>query len=103
LEIIKFHVIYSYMNVVSLQKIINKLVLPKYDWIVSYEIDSFYYRPFENFRVVYYVDSPDITDKEDEVKKVEKLTENLFEVLGPVGTQVLRGVVFEYDEDRVKN
>ena len=91
------------MNVVSLQKIINKLVLPKYDWIVSYEIDFFYYRPFDNFRVIYYVDSPDITDKEDEVKKVEKLTENLFEVLGPVGTQVLRGVVFEYDEDRVKN
>jgi len=86
------------MNVTGLYKLINKLVVREYEWIEKSEIDYYYYRPFENFRVIYYINSPDITDKQDEVKKIEKLTENLFKILGPVGTQVLRGVEFKYDK-----
>ena len=89
------------MNISALQKILNGVILSKYKWTVSFEIDSYYYRPFENFRVIYYVDSPDITNREDEVKKIEKVTEGLFKVLGPKSTEVLRGVVFEYDENKL--
>ena len=85
------------MDNISLHKLISKLILRKYKWIVDCQIDTFYNSPIEKYTVIYYTDSPYIGDIEDEVNQVEKITQDLFRALGPGSYQSLQGVNFYYD------
>jgi hypothetical protein len=84
------------MDITLLHKLISKIIVRKYKWIVDYEIGYFYNSPIEKYTVTYYTDSPFIDDKEDEVNQVEKTTENLFAALGPDRHQWFEGVDFYY-------
>jgi len=84
------------MNITSLHKIIQSFILPKFPWIVDYQIESYYDSPIEKYTVAYYIDSADITDKEDEANEVENLTNNLFKMLGPGRYQNINDVEFIY-------
>ena len=84
------------MDRTSLHKIIQSFILPKYPWIVDYHIDFYYDSPIEKYTVTYHTDSPDITDKEDEVNEVEKLSHSLFKMLGLGRNQSINDVEFVY-------
>jgi len=84
------------MKVAGLYKLLDKLVLSKYKWIVKREIVFFYDSPWETYTIVYYTDSVDIRDRKNEVKAVKNLTENLFKVLGPEQHQIFGGVEFRF-------
>jgi hypothetical protein len=83
--------------ITALNKLINKLIIRKYKWIVTCGINVFYDEPLEKYSVYYYVESSDISDKEIEVKEIIELTENLFKLLGPESYQMLVYVDFHYD------
>jgi hypothetical protein len=89
------------MDRTSLHKLISKIIVRKYKWIVDYEIGYFYNSPIEKYTIIYYTDSPNIDDKEDEVNQVEKTTENLFAALGPDRHQWFEGVEFYYDIEKL--
>jgi len=89
------------MDKISLHKLIGRLMLRKYKWIVDYKINLFYNSPIEKYTIIYYTDSPNIDDKEDEVNQVEKTTENLFAALGPDRHQWFEGVEFYYDIEKL--
>jgi len=100
----------------ALDKLINKLVLRKYPFIVDFEINADTFRPVmgrlkdggitikigvEKYVVIYYVtpdEDGDITVTED-FKKVAELTENLFNLLGPKEYQRFDDVEFHSYED----
>jgi hypothetical protein len=84
------------MDRISLHKIIQSFILPKFPWIVDYHIEFYYDSPIEKYTVTYHTDSPDITDKEDEANEVENLTNNLFKMLGPERHQSINDVEFVY-------
>ena len=94
----------------ALDKLINKLVLPKYPFIKDYEIIVDTFRPSlggskkigsEVYRFVYNV----TTDKfetpllDDDLYEIARLTESLFKMLGPMHYQKFGGVRFYTDED----
>jgi hypothetical protein len=89
------------MDRTSLHKLISKIIVRKYKWIVDYEIGYFYNSPIEKYTIIYYTDSPNIDDKEDEVNQVEKTTENLFAALGPDRHQWFEGVEFYYNIEKL--
>jgi hypothetical protein len=89
------------MDITLLHKLISKIIVRKYKWIVDYEIGYFYNSPIEKYTVIYYTDSPNIDDKEDEVNQVEKTTENLFAALGPDRHQWFEGVEFYYNIEKL--
>jgi len=93
----------------SLDKLINKLVLRKYPFIVDYEIKVDTFRPglggskkigSEVYRFEYTV-SPDKyeTVVEDDLYEIARLTETLYKMLGPKDYQKFGGVKFYSDED----
>jgi hypothetical protein len=93
----------------ALDKLIKKLVLRKYPIIKDYEIKISTLKglggskkiAFEKYTFVYLL-SPDedgnFTVNEDLVK-IEELTETLFKMLGPKDYQKFSGVEFYGDED----
>jgi len=92
------------MDKISLHKLIGRLMLRKYKWIVDHKINLFHNSPvegIEKYTVTYYTDSPFIDDKDDEVNQVEKTTENLFASLGPDRHQWFEGVKFYYDREKL--
>ena len=89
------------MDITSLHKLISKIIVRKYKWIVDYEIGYFYNSPIEKYTIIYYTNSPNIDDKEDEVNQVEKTTENLFAALGPDRHQWFEGVEFYYNIEKL--
>ena len=94
--------IFIIMNDVALYKFLNKLVVKKYPWIVDCDVVFKNDKPFHKYSVIYYTDSLDITNvPEEEIKKIEELTQNLFKTLGPEFHQILDYVDFHYDEKRV--
>lgn len=95
---------------VALDKLINRLVLPKHPFIKDYEIIVDTFKPnlggskkigSEVYRFEYTV-TPDkyetfLIDKE--FYKIAELTETLFKMLGPMHYQKFGGVRFYTDED----
>jgi len=84
------------MNKTAFQKLINSIVIRKYQWIVDFNVQLYFDAPLEKYEVYYYIDpnldgSPDITEKWDEVKK---LTKNIFDTLGPNRYQSLGEILF---------
>jgi len=94
----------------GLEKIIRKIILPKYPFIKDFDINVSTFSPaiggskkiaYQKFRVIYYV-SPNedgLFTIDDNFAKVEELTENLFNMLGPKDYQKFHGVEFYSNED----
>ena len=93
----------------GLQKIIGRIMLPKYPFIKDYEISAVTFRPpigdgkkigYERYRVNYFL-SPNEDGTftvTDDLQKIEDLTKTLFEMLGPKNYQNLEGIEFySYD------
>ena len=89
----------------SLSKIIYKLILGKYPWIKDFEIKVHTFSPsifgpkkigFETYEVIYNVtpDEDGTFTVNDELAKVEELTETLFKMIGPEHYQRFQGVKF---------
>lgn len=82
----------------SLEKIIKRIILPKYPFIVDYEVtktgDDMYKRYGRYFyRVNLFLDV-DITPEDFPSNKISGDMENLFSVLGPNDDEVLEGTEF---------
>ncbi len=98
------------MDKIALDKIIKKIVFPKYPSIKDCEIIVHTYRPpigdgkkigYERFRVNYFLtpDKDGTFTVTDDIKKIEDLTKTLFNMLGPKNYQSLDGVEFYSYED----
>ena len=97
------------MNEVAFNKVIKKLILPKFSWITDYEVvvdrdDSIndYPDKGEYYRVNYFVDRDwidEVDDDEwlDKISEVRSLTKTLFMALG-FDKKQLKGVEF-YNEN----
>jgi hypothetical protein len=97
------------MNEVAFNKVIKKMILPKYPWITDYEVvvdgdDSIndYPDKTEYYRVNYFVDrdwidSVDDDEWLDKISEVRSLTKTLFIALG-FDKKQLEGVEF-YNEN----
>jgi len=98
------------MNEVAFNKVIKKLILPKFPWITDYEVvvdrdDSIndYPDKGEYYRVNYFFvsdweDSVDYDEWLDRRREVKSLTKTLFSALGFDKNQKLEGVDF-YNEN----
>lgn len=75
----------------SLHKIIPSLILPRFSWISNYEISVLWDVPHELYTITYSVD-PDTSG--DEMNRVEKLTFDLFKMVGGNSLQTLDEVIF---------
>jgi hypothetical protein len=94
----------------GLNKIIRKIILPKYPSVKDYEIEVHTFRPpidgskkigHERYWVKYFL-TPDEDGSftvTDDLKKIEDLTKTLFSVLGPKNYQNFEGVEFYSSED----
>ena len=92
----------------SLEKIINRLLLPKYPWIKDFEIKVYTFSPvvsnskkigFESYAVIYdVVPGEENIITRNEFMKVEELTETLFKMVGPEHYQNFKGVEFYVEE-----
>jgi hypothetical protein len=97
------------MNEVAFNKVIKKMILPKYPWITDYEVvvdgdDSIndYPDKTEYYRVNYFVDRDwidEVDDDEwlDKIGEVRSITKTLFMALG-FDKKQLEGVEF-YNEN----
>jgi len=97
------------MNEVAFNKVIKKLILPKFPWLVDYEVvvdrdDSIndYPDKTEYYRVNYFVDRDwidEVDDDEwlDKIREVRSITKTLFMALG-FDKKQLEGVEF-YNEN----
>jgi hypothetical protein len=94
----------------SLYKLLTKLIVQNYTWIIDCEvnfkslrsgnkIDGIVER--EEYSVTYYRDIPNMDDKEDEAMKIASKTRELFNVLGPNRNQRLGEISFVYDEEKL--
>jgi len=98
------------MNEVAFNKVIKKLIVPKFPWITDYEVvvdgdDSIndYPDKTEYYRVDYFVDRDwidEVDDDEwlDKIREVRSITKTLFMALGFDKNQKLEGVEF-YNEN----
>jgi len=98
------------MNELAFNKVIKKLILPKFPWITDYEVvvdrdDSIndYPDKGEYYRVNYFFvsdweDSVDYDEWLDRRREVKSLTKTLFSALGFDKNQKLEGVDF-YNEN----
>jgi hypothetical protein len=93
-----------------LEKIIKRVILPKYPFIVDYEVmkDSHYLEDFEvmralrsnyqyYYRVNFFIDldmTPDGTLRDVPFDEIKKDVEHLFMVLGPNDNENLEGTEF---------
>jgi len=88
----------------GLEKIIKRIILPKYPFIKDFDINISTFTPpfgvkkiaYQRFRVNYYV-TPNEDGSftvDDDFAKIEDLTENLFKMIGPKDYQHLEGVEF---------
>ena len=95
---------------VALNKLINRLVLPKYPFIKDYEIIVDTFRPSlggskkigsEVYRFEYTVtpDKYETSVVEDDLYEIARLTETLYKMLGPKDYQRFGGVKFYSNED----
>jgi hypothetical protein len=94
------------MNEVAFNKVIKKMILPKYPWITDYEVvvdrdDSIndYPDKGEYYRVNYFVeenqyDSLYFEKDYEKIREVRNLTKTLFMALGFDKDQKLEGVEF---------
>ena len=84
------------MNKNSLHKIIDSFVLPRYPWIEGYHIELYLDVPFEKYNIDYYVkpEEDGSFTVTEEMGKAEKLTEDLFRMLGPEHYQILNEIIF---------
>ena len=97
------------MNEVAFNKVIKKMILPKYPWITDYEVvvdgdDSIndYPDKTEYYRVNYFVDRDWIDEVDDDewlnhIGEVRSITKTLFMALG-FDKKQLEGVEF-YNEN----
>jgi hypothetical protein len=84
------------MNKNALHRIIGSVILPRYPWIEGYSIELYLDAPMEKYTIYYYIkpeDDGDFTVTE-EMNEVEKMTEDLFRIIGPDRHQVLQEVLF---------
>lgn len=85
------------MDSISLNKVISKLIVPKYPWIVDYDLSMYFNSGIENYTITYYI----VPDKDgsftvsEELGQLEKLTYNLFKILGPERHQIIDSINFE--------
>jgi hypothetical protein len=83
----------------SLEKLIRRVILKKYQWIKNFDISVSKHGDYLNlYYVRYYVDN-DIYDglyvgDKKEIKTIMSETKNLFTVLGPGEYDMLDGVFF---------
>jgi hypothetical protein len=91
----------------SLEKIIRRVILPKYDWIKNFRIYVDKYGERNLYNVRYYIDD-DVFDKiyevdddgyTDKVNNIESDTKNLYNVLGPSQYDMLDGTGFRSHRD----
>jgi hypothetical protein len=94
----------------GLEKIIKKIILPKYPFIKDYDINVSTFSPaiggskkiaYQKFRVIYYV-SPDENGEftvNDDFEKISNSTETLFKMLLPKEYQRFDDVEFYSYED----
>jgi len=98
------------MNEIALNKVIKKMILPKFPWIVDYEVSVDRYEQWngtpddnnEYYRVNYFVeenqfDSLYFEKDYEKIREVRNLTKTLFMALGFDKNQKLEGVEF-YNE-----
>jgi hypothetical protein len=90
----------------SLEKLIRKVILPKYDWIKDFNISVTKGLEHDLYYVNYYVDD-DIYDglyvgDKKEIKAIKSETKNLFNVLGPDRYDVFGGVEIRGYKDIMK-
>ena len=94
----------------ALSKVIYRLVLRKYPWIEDFEIKVHTFNPsmggskkigFETYEVIYRIthDEDNTFTVNDELAKVEELTETLFKMIGPEHYQRFGGVKFYTETD----
>lgn len=99
------------MNEIALNKVIKKMILPKFPWIVDYEVSVDRYGQWngdpadkdEYYRVNYFIISDWYHSNDDDVwlnkmREVKDLTKTLFMALGFDKNQKLEGVEF-YNEN----
>lgn len=91
------------MNRISLEKVIDKLILPKYPWILAHDVEINNSGPEEYFTVNYYI-SPSWLKENDKRQhlyiEVEKLTHKLFKMLGPESWQDFHAADFYLYESK---
>jgi hypothetical protein len=92
------------MNEVAFNKVIKKLILPKYPWIVDYELvveiedSGDYTHKYEYYRVDYYINNEwRPNEKTDEVRE---LTGTLFKALGFDKNQKFDGSWFYREREK---
>jgi hypothetical protein len=93
----------------GLEKIIKKIILPKYPFIKDFDVEISTFTPpfglkkiaYQRFRVIYYVsfNEDGSFTVDHSFAKVEELTENLFKIIGPKNYQNFEGVEFYSNED----
>ena len=89
-----------------LEKIIRRIILPKYPWIKDFDVRVIkeYPKGAQNFYSVYYYPE---TDEDggftvtDEFEHVESDTKNLYSVLGPTEYDWFSGVSFRSYENKI--
>jgi hypothetical protein len=86
----------------ALEKLIRRVVLPKYVWIKNFDISVSKNKSYNLYHVSYYVDD-DIYDSlyDGDRKKINRIkseTKNLFTVLGPDKYDLFEGVAFFSDK-----
>ncbi len=91
------------MMKVLLDRLIRKIVLPKYDWIKNFNISVNRKEKGDSYYVYYFIDE-DVYDSlyEGNRKKLNGIkseTKELYDVLGPDKDDVFEGVVFFNNKD----
>ena len=84
----------------SLKKLIETVILPKYDWIMDFDITGIKDGVQNIYTVHYYVDD-DLYNEDDriEINRVKSDTKNLYDSLGPSEYDFLNGLSFSSYED----
>jgi hypothetical protein len=84
----------------SLEKLIRRVVLPKYPWIKDFEVICVDHGGVNIYGVYYYVDD-DLYDKPDDYRNSHSTTKNLFSVLGPSLSDVYNDTKFKNYYERI--
>lgn len=82
------------------EKVIEKLILPEFPWIVDYEIIPIKISDFTLINVVYYTDG-EFYFTEDH-QKIEKETKTLYNMIGGGDNTIYKGVIFTSIENKGK-
>jgi len=84
----------------SLKKLIGKVILPKYDWIMDFNVTGIKDGVQNLYTVHYYVED-DLYNEDDrvEINRIKSDTKNLYNSLGPSEYDFLNNLSFSSYED----